>query len=360
MFNKKIQLITQFIGTITLVFLSVYGLMGLADGSAAWATGLAAPAQQADEMSVPSVMPYEGYLRGTEGNPLSGYYTMTFKIYDDVVATTPLWEEEHNSVTVRDGYFSVLLGNSNPISATLFAEADRYIGVTVEPYSEMVPRTRLSSVPYAMQSYQATEADHALEADQATQAESAYALNAAGNEQRKALFADTVGRIKWGTKRGALLPNQGASIELGGAGTPYLDFSNDMDTDFDMRLILSGDDELTIGGGDLDVRGNLNANALRIDNKKPFIFQNYTGLGDNVSYDTGYSTGEYVCGIVGLAARGGDINEFGPVSPIQAYMYRHNGTWWIRADFATHCCSSENWQIILMCVDSDMAVYISE
>lgn len=68
---------------------------------------------------------------------------------------------------------------------------------------------------------------------------------------------DVVGNIKWGTGRGMLSMDQGASIELGGAGTPYIDFSNDDSTDFDMRLRLTDDDELRIEGGRLYVDGDL-------------------------------------------------------------------------------------------------------
>lgn len=68
---------------------------------------------------------------------------------------------------------------------------------------------------------------------------------------------DVIGAIKWGTYRGRLIGDQGASIELGGRGTPYIDFSNDMYSDYDMRIILTGDDELTITGGRLRVAGDL-------------------------------------------------------------------------------------------------------
>ena len=52
------------------------------------------------------------------------------------------------------------------------------------------------------------------------------------------------GTIAWGqySNRGMLLPDQGSSIELGGTGTPYIDFANDNSTtavnDFDARIML--------------------------------------------------------------------------------------------------------------------------
>ena len=92
---------------------------------------------------------------------------MTLRIYDDVIGTTPLWQEEHKRVTVREGYFNVLLGNNEPLTNTLFIHPDRFIGLTVHPYDEMIPRQRFASVPYAMHSYHATKADHASTADNA-------------------------------------------------------------------------------------------------------------------------------------------------------------------------------------------------
>lgn len=66
-------------------------------------------------------------------------------------------------------------------------------------------------------------------------------------------------QLTWGNfpnTRGVLAPdnNAGSAIELGGLsaagqpGIPYIDFSNDMASDFDARIILQGDDRLVIDG----------------------------------------------------------------------------------------------------------------
>lgn len=57
--------------------------------------------------------------------------------------------------------------------------------------------------------------------------------------------------LTWGdypNTRGKLTAEQGSSIELGGSGTPYIDFSNDMSSDFDARIILNGNNELAFSG----------------------------------------------------------------------------------------------------------------
>ncbi len=55
--------------------------------------------------------------------------------------------------------------------------------------------------------------------------------------------------------------NGNGRIEIRSPGSPYLDFANDNTEDFDMRMILSGDDHLAIKGGDLSVDGHINAHS---------------------------------------------------------------------------------------------------
>lgn len=58
--------------------------------------------------------------------------------------------------------------------------------------------------------------------------------------------------LGWGNypnTRGKLVSDQGSSIELGGSGTPYIDFSNDMASDYDVRIRLTGNDTLAVEGG---------------------------------------------------------------------------------------------------------------
>lgn len=56
--------------------------------------------------------------------------------------------------------------------------------------------------------------------------------------------------LKWGSiatndSRGLLTDDQGASIELGGKGRPYIDFSNDMSSsNYDFRIMLKSDRDL--------------------------------------------------------------------------------------------------------------------
>ncbi len=81
---------------------------------------------------------------------------------------------------------------------------------------------------------------------------------------------DVMGNARIGTDEDfVLLGSDGnANIELRGAGTPFLDFSNDPNpnvTDFDMRLFLSGDNSLTIDGGRVGLGGMMTNPQYKLD-----------------------------------------------------------------------------------------------
>jgi hypothetical protein len=82
---------------------------------------------------------------------MDGKYDLTFSIYPDTVTGTPLWTEQHDSVLVGTGVFSVVLGSITSIPDSLFAEVDRWLGIVVNTDPEMTPRMRITSVPYAFE-----------------------------------------------------------------------------------------------------------------------------------------------------------------------------------------------------------------
>ena len=129
-FNISGQTLVAAVITTTLLYLllSVLQPVGAALGAVLrQATGVA--------KTVPPYLNYQGILRDAEGKPMSGIHKLTFRIYRDVTAPLPeaVWMEEHPEVTVRDGQFSVLLGNNKPVPPELFTGPDMFIGVTVAP-----------------------------------------------------------------------------------------------------------------------------------------------------------------------------------------------------------------------------------
>jgi hypothetical protein len=93
---------------------------------------------------------YEGVLSDPSGGELDGEYMITFRIYDSLSSTTPLWEESHR-VTVESGGFQVILGKRASIPSS--EEESYYIGLFIEGEG-LFPRNRLH-----------TEWDPGVEAD---------------------------------------------------------------------------------------------------------------------------------------------------------------------------------------------------
>lgn len=97
---------------------------------------------------VPSTMNYQGRLTDTVGDPVTdGPHNVTFRIYDQF--SVAIWEETH-IVFTADGRFSVQLGSEDsPVTQDVFSHPERWLGITVEDDPELLPRTRLNTVPYA-------------------------------------------------------------------------------------------------------------------------------------------------------------------------------------------------------------------
>lgn len=149
--SRRIQVVAQVVGFVTIGTLALFGVLSLfnAANPAVAALGLRAP--QVPQVIEPAIVNYQGMLYDDLGAPLSGAYTLTFRLYDDVMdpVTATLWAEEIGGVTVRDGYFSALLGETTPIDYADFAQPDTYIGIQVGGYDELMPRQRFATVPYA-------------------------------------------------------------------------------------------------------------------------------------------------------------------------------------------------------------------
>jgi hypothetical protein len=87
---------------------------------------------------------------------------MTFRIYDAPTGGVLLWEEEHTSVPVDTGIYTVILGTGTTTSGSfdpsLFSEDNRWLEVEVEG-EVFDPRQQLTSVAYAFTAATAGDAD---------------------------------------------------------------------------------------------------------------------------------------------------------------------------------------------------------
>ena len=103
----------------------------------------------AGAQGVPQTLVHQGRLFDVAGAPLGGRQTITYRIYDAPTGGMLLWSET-NMVTLDEGFFSVQLGATTPIAATVFNGSPRYLAVAVGADPEMTPREVVASVPYAL------------------------------------------------------------------------------------------------------------------------------------------------------------------------------------------------------------------
>ncbi|MGB4976321.1 MAG: hypothetical protein WBR35_06240, partial [Anaerolineae bacterium] len=107
--------------------------------------------------NVPSTntIAYQGRLADANGSPLTGTYSIIFRLYNVASGGAPLWEEQwtgQNGVQVSDGLFNVMLGSLTPIpQAVVTGNNTLWLGITVGTDDEMAPRVQLGSVPFAVQ-----------------------------------------------------------------------------------------------------------------------------------------------------------------------------------------------------------------
>jgi len=121
----------------------------------------------AQERSVPLLLNYQGYLTtAADTMPVTGQANLTFSLYSSATGGSPLWSETHNNVNVAKGFFNVLLGDINPLSASLFDGSTRYLEVSANSQT-FSPRKPLVSVCYAIKSQRADTALYASAAGSA-------------------------------------------------------------------------------------------------------------------------------------------------------------------------------------------------
>src|SRR5690349_20571872 len=99
--------------------------------------------------AVPPTITNQGRLFDADDRPIDGEMTVLFAIYDAVDAKVPIWSEEH-TLTFEEGYYSVSLGSVVPFGDKVFDGSLRYFGITIGEDPELLPRSPVQSVPYAL------------------------------------------------------------------------------------------------------------------------------------------------------------------------------------------------------------------
>lgn len=128
-----------------------------------------------------------------------------------------------------------------------------------------------------------------------------------------ALTIENDGDVVWANGSAVLRTDQGGSIDLGGSGTPYIDFSNDPSSDYDARLILRADDALELSSANLligkssqsntsykiDVSGKIRSNEIVVNTDgADYVFQPGYQLRDLGELETFIRVNKHLPGIV--------------------------------------------------------------
>jgi len=117
--------------------------------------------------TAPRLIPFQAYLTDSNGRPVEGQHSLTFRIYAAPTQGSALWTETHPAIPVTEGMVNVLLGSITPFDSLTF-DTDRYVGITVDGRpEELVPRHQIVASVYAAD---ADRAKHAEQADEATHA----------------------------------------------------------------------------------------------------------------------------------------------------------------------------------------------
>jgi hypothetical protein len=172
------------------------------------------------QSGIPNIINYQGKLTDDLGRPVpAGAYQVTFKIWDVPDTSDPsdyIWGRTLAVHVVTNGLFNVLLSDGtpegNPRTTSLLQAFDgdqRYLGLTIamtpsgtpSSTSEISPRQRLVTAPFAIHSYSAYTATWAMGATNAGSAtNAAFASTAAFASNAGTLSGLTANDFLWVNK----------------------------------------------------------------------------------------------------------------------------------------------------------------
>jgi hypothetical protein len=361
MILNKLKLLAQTVGFVVMMLFILYGALSfftnarLALGAARQSAALQTSPSNA---VAPTFFNYQGVLRNPEGQPLSGVHKLTFRIYDDVTDPLPeaLWMEEHAEVTVRNGQFSVLLGDLKPIPPELFAGPDRFIGITLAPFDEMMPRQRFASVPYAFASDYAGDAQalggkapgdyaslDALTTLSNTVVAGRNSLDSANGRTKEVVYVAENGNIGINTKSPATMVHMLINtLRLEFAGS-WLDINT------------GGGWASFVSPGRLQLFApiiQLDSPTVRVNNAAPVRILRYENVGNDAFFNMFIPANQYYCVAAGWSAKW-DIQEGGSGTNA-VWTYESSGTWWARAIFSSHN-DHENPDVDIVCFRREFA-----
>ncbi len=98
---------------------------------------------------VPRLISYQGRLTDSDGNPLTGTHTVSFRLYKVASGGSPIWSETHSVSLSEDGLYDVMLGSVNPFPDSVDFSEWYWLSVSVDGGAELC-RYQLGAAPYAL------------------------------------------------------------------------------------------------------------------------------------------------------------------------------------------------------------------
>ncbi len=101
--------------------------------------------------AVPQNLSQQGRLLDSNTHPVEGNHYLTFRIFENLSETTPLWTESL-SVNFTNGFYNVILGEniSNPLDSNVFVNEPLFLELQIGSETPFVPRQLLNSIPYSI------------------------------------------------------------------------------------------------------------------------------------------------------------------------------------------------------------------
>ena len=241
--------------------------------------------------AVPTVFSHQGRILNTDESPVSGVDNMIFKIYTSENGTDFDWSETV-SVTFDNGYYSVILGESETIPGSLLENPALYLGVTLADQVEFSPRTRITSAFYAMKAGLVTggvttsDGTEVID-DQGNISAITFRLETGANENY-ILTSDDQGNASWTQMLSPnIIEQDNSSIEVSDTGE---DGAISFYTEGTEVMFISPTQQVGIGKEPnyaLDVNGTVNASEFLV-NGSPITSGLWSTSESNIYYDSGF------------------------------------------------------------------------
>lgn len=90
--------------------------------------------------SVPATITYKGILTDAGGNPVATTLSAVFTIYDQPLEGSAKWSERRELAADTEGRFTIALGQSTPLPASVLEITPLYLGVQVGADTGLSPR----------------------------------------------------------------------------------------------------------------------------------------------------------------------------------------------------------------------------